>query len=108
MHTTEYYFESHITIEPVFDDRLILASTIAKEYGFKIADLLMKKRIEDTEKRSQYDTFMSSRDKSYDILNNRMLDLILKLKELGFVIWRYKIENILCDSKYKDIHNLCH
>lgn len=107
MLTTEYYFESHITIEPVFDDRLTLASTIAKEYGFKIADLLMKKRASDTEQRSKHDTFMSSRSKSYDDIDRRMQDLICKLLELDFVIWRYKIENILCDSKYDDIYNLC-
>lgn len=103
---TDYYFECHITIEPVFDDRLILANNIANEYGFRIADLLMKKRKNDTEERSKYDTFMSSRSKKHDDIQTRMIDLIVKLKELGFVIWRYKIENILCDSKYEDIHSL--
>lgn len=40
-----FYYESHITIEPVFDDKLELASNIAIKYKFKVASLLMQKRI---------------------------------------------------------------
>lgn len=44
------YYECHITIEPVFDDRLSALKMIAGFFDFKVADLLMyKKAITDPE-----------------------------------------------------------
>lgn len=67
----DYYLESHITIEPVFDDSLDLVRITAKQYGFKIADLLMKKRSSDTEERSAHDTFMTSHSKDMNDIVER-------------------------------------
>ena len=96
------YLECHITIEPVFDDRLESAKNLAAVYGFKIADLLMKKREEDTETRSKYDTFMTGHGKDLADIENRMLALIDALKAGGYAVWRYKMERIMYDSKLTD------
>lgn len=96
------YYESHITIEPVFDAKLERASSLAKEHGFKIAELLMKKRAEDTPERSQHDTFMTGHSAEYVDLKVRMINLIVALKENGFTLWRYKIEGVVMDSRTED------
>ena len=100
--TTELYFECHITIEPVFDQRLQTAADIAKDYNFRLADLLMLKRVKDTPERSPYDTFMTGKDTDYARLEKRMTCLIARLRLAGFVVWRYKIENTIIDSKIND------
>lgn len=102
MHTTNLYFESHITIEPVYDERLDIFICISKKFGFKVADFLMKKRNIDTEERSKNDSFCSSRGSDYSEIRFRMLCLICELRAEKFKVWRYKIENTLMDSKYRD------
>lgn len=102
----KYYFECHVTIEPIFDERLEEATEIAKSFHFSIADLLMKKRQTDLEERSRNDTFMTSRHKEVVILQNRMIDLVRELQGKGFKVWRYKIEDPLQDSKIHDDLNL--
>mgnify|MGYP000013416462 CR=1 FL=1 len=102
MLTTELYFEAHITIEPVFDQQLALAETIAKRHGFRIADLLMLKRVADTPERSQYDTFMTGRSTDYADLFCRTEDCVFSLQSCGFQVWRYKIENTLLDVRLKN------
>lgn len=101
-----HYFESHITIEPVFDERRDEAASIAKLYGFKLAELLMKKRKQDTEERSSKDTFMTSHSKdAYDIISS-MRGCINHLRNRNFKVWRYKIEAIMMDSRIEDEMNL--
>lgn len=102
MTNAKHYYECHITIEPVFGDQLQVVKAIAEYAHFKVAHLLMKKRDEDTEVRSKHDTFMTSHHKEYFILEERMKRLIFVLKETGFKVWRYKIEDILLDSRIKD------
>jgi len=99
---TDLYFECHITVEPVFDERLEEFRQIAKQYAFRVADLLMKKRKSDTEERSKNDTFCTGRSASYSDINTRMLALVDKLNESGFKVWRYKIENTLVDMRTKN------
>lgn len=97
-----YYFESHVTVEPVFDERLTQLTEICKEFHFHVADLLLKKRASDTEQRSQSDSFCTARSKDYGELEVRMRNLISRLKTEGYQIWRYKIEDALLDSRYED------
>ena len=99
--TTELYFESHVTIEPVFDRRLDTFKFICMNYGFRVAELLMKKRPDDTPERSQFDTFCTGRSKFYDDLHLRMVNLVKALQENDFQVWRYKIENTLLDVRLK-------
>lgn len=96
------YYECHVTIEPVFDDRLQAAEDLAKLYGFRIATLLMQKRKEDTPERSMYDTFMTGRSNQYGPLYMRMGGLIRALQAHGFKVHRAKIEDTLFDTKYGD------
>lgn len=99
-------YECHITIEPVFNDRLEHARIIAEFHSFRVADLLFKKREEDSPQRSCYDTFMTGHAELYSDILDRMFQLIGELKANDFKIWRYKIEEIIVDSRYKDIYNI--
>jgi hypothetical protein len=99
-------FECHVTISPVFDDDLVLVEEIAKKHNFKVANLLMQRRKEDTPERSKNDTFMTGHDRSYNDLKNKMILLIKELQNCGFDVWRYKIEEILVDSKLLDTFDL--
>lgn len=97
-----HYYECHVTIEPIFDDLLEQAKALALEHKFKIATLLMKKREEDTEQRSQYDTFMTSNGKSLNEMKDNVIKLVTNLREKGFKVWRYKIEDTILDSRILD------
>ena len=100
--TAKLYFEAHVTIEPIFDEKLVSASEIARKHGFKIANLLMKKREEDTETRSKYDTFMTSHGMSLTFMKIRVKSLIQDLQAHDFKVWRYKIEDTVMDSRTND------
>lgn len=96
------YYESHITIEPVFDEDLDKVTHIAESQRFKVAKLLMKKRAEDTEERSKYDTFMTGHSQEYNDLEERMKGCINTLISKGYKVWRYKIEHVVLDSREFD------
>lgn len=100
---TDYYFECHLTVEPVFGDRLEELKRLSGNLSFHVADLLMQKRTEDTPERSKNDTFCTAHSKNYFQLETAMKDLIASLKFNGFKVWRYKIENIMLDSKSNDV-----
>lgn len=102
--TTELYFESHITIEPVYGERLEKLTKIVQEHKFRVADLLMQKRPENTAERSKYDTFCTAKDTSYQRIFTNAEKCVEKLIEAGFVVWRVKIENTLLDEKLPHIH----
>ncbi len=95
------YYEAHVTIEPVFDGRLEEFKTACSDFGFRAAELLMKKRKEDTPERSSYDTFCTGRSKDYSDLHTRMVNLVSKLNVLSFQVWRYKLEATLLDVRTK-------
>ena len=105
-YNVKHYLEAHITIEPVFDTKLLRAKHLAEVHGFKIADLLMKKRTEDTEERSSKDTFMTTHSKLLCDIKSRTEKLVIDLKLAGFKVWRYKIEDIVMDSRIDDELNL--
>lgn len=93
------YYESHITIEPVFGNGLPLFMQLADMYGFRVAELLMKKDRDSTEVRSDKDSFCTSRSKSYDVLERDMNNLVKTLQDFGFKVWRKKIEAVLLDER---------
>lgn len=101
--TADHYFEAHVTIEPIFDDRLEMASQLALKNKFKIATLLMQKREEDTPTRSKYDTFMTGHGKQLDDIQSRVKALVEELRANNFTVWRYKIEDTVMDSRINDI-----
>jgi len=98
----KYYYEVHVTIEPVFDDKLEQARLIAEKYKFRVANLLMKKREKDTEERSAKDTFMTGHGKLYRDVATRVIGLVKELHAEGFKVWRYKIEDTMIDSRITD------
>ncbi len=89
------YYECHITVEPVDGERLLKLASWCQHYGFKPATLLMQKSL----KINKLDSFCTGKDKSFENLKTRMVELLQDLKEDNFHIYRYKIEAILLDSK---------
>jgi hypothetical protein len=106
MTIAKFYYECHITIAPVFDCRLEEAKDIASGHGFKVASLLMKKREIDQPTVSMYDTFMTGHSKDIVKLKQSMLLLISDLMSAGFTIYRYKIEDIIIDSRIHDEYSI--
>lgn len=99
---SRHYYEAHITVEPVFEERLERFKVICHDYKFRVASLLMQKRSHDTEERSKNDSFCTGRGISYTDTKKRMLALVDRLEKEGFKVWRYKIESTLLDSRYDD------
>lgn len=89
------YYESHITIEPVEDERLDLFKDICQRWNFKVANLLMQKTLN----KSNLDSFCTGKDKNFTMMKARMNYVLDELKNRNFNVYRYKIEAILLDSK---------
>lgn len=96
------YYECHITIEPVFDEQLEDFKQLCALYKFKVADLLMKKKQDGPEEKSLNDSFCTARDKDFYSMKARMLSLLDILKKHGYHILRYKIEDVVLDSRKDD------
>lgn len=96
---SKLYYESHITIDPAFDERRNIAAIIANKYKFKLAHLILRKCVDDLEEQFQDDTFMTSQGKVYKDIMTRTTNLIMELHDYGFVVRRYKIEDTIEDSK---------
>lgn len=95
------YYECHITIEPLFsEEERNSASTIAKKYSFKLANLLMQKDRLEKPTRSNKDTFMTSHSTCLSDITCRMNQCISSLKSAGFTVWRAKIEDTVIDIKF--------
>jgi hypothetical protein len=93
------YYEAHVTVEPLFGDKLDIFKKICREKGFTVADLLMQRRKEDTPERSKNDSFCTGRSPTFGELKTRMVEVIETLKANQIKVWRYKIEDTLLDSK---------
>lgn len=102
MTTARLYYEAHVTIAPVFDDERDGADVTARQYGFKLAKLLMQKRALDAPEQSKYDTFMTAHATDLDDIINRTRNLVTTLKHNGFTVRRYKIEDTMLDSRSVD------
>jgi hypothetical protein len=89
------YFECHVTIDPVFADRLAMFESLCKQFQFRVAKLIMVKGFAP----SDQDSFCTARSKNYDELFDRMWGLHEVLKDYGFVVRRMKIEDTLFDTK---------
>lgn len=97
---SDLYYEAHITVEPVFDTKLEQLQTIATSCKFRVADLLMQKRQEDTPERSKYDSFLTSRSKSFRQIKQNTDHCVSLLQNEGFQVFRHKIEDTLEDIRY--------
>lgn len=95
-YTTDLYFESHITIDPVeTEPELTWLRGVAGYFGFRVAELLYKK----THEVAKIDDFMTGRGKDYWQLHEQTTELVRALGDLGFHVRRYKIENTLLDVR---------
>lgn len=94
MYTTELYFETHITIDPVPEEQEIELKQIVSGFGFRVAELYMKKG-----KRSILDSFMTTRGTDYEDVLLRTEACVDSLIDNGYHVRRYKIENTLLDVK---------
>lgn len=94
IHTTELYFETHITIDPVEEFQEPELKRLASEFGFRVAELYMKKG-----ERSRLDSFMTTRGTNYEDVYLRTLACVEALISRDYVVRRYKIENTLLDVK---------
>lgn len=102
METAKIYYESHITIDPILDSEAQKRiEEIASPNGFKLAKFTMQKS-EGTAK----DTFLTGHEKYLDPLIDKMSKTISLLKSSGFKVKRYKIEDIVLDSRSEDSLNL--
>lgn len=94
-------YESHITIEPVFDDRLKVLELLVGDFGFRVADLLFKKRATETATRSDKDTFCTAKSDDLRSLQARTNACVAHLMAAKFDVWRYKLEETLLDVRLK-------
>lgn len=94
------YFESHITIEPIFDEAALKQATaIAKKYGFRMAELLMQRARAGTPVRSNKDSFMTARDTDESALMERMVECAEDFKRHNYDVYRMKIEAVVFDER---------
>lgn len=100
------YYESHITIDPVFDARRDMAAQIASQFGFRLAKLIMRKHEADEEQPSQDDTFMTGHSQDMMDIAMRTRNCVQRLNLEGFVVRRYKIEDTVVDSRTNDIYRI--
>lgn len=93
---SKLYYEVHVTIEPVEQDKYVLFEKLAAAQGFWCSEWALKKE-------NGYNFFATTRSKSYDGAYSRMYHLITSLAVRGFKVLRYKIEDTVLDSKIEDI-----
>jgi hypothetical protein len=79
---------------------------VCEPYDFRVADLLMQKREDDTPERSKYDTFCTGRGNTLDELAFRTVSLIDALSAAEIHVYRYKIEETIVDSNIEDTYRL--
>jgi len=96
--TTELYFESHITIEPLSDAKQGDIMPIVNTYEFRIADLIMRNGRPHME-----NMFVSARSEDYKDICTRTKHVVNALQCKGIKVLRYKVENTLLDSRKHDI-----
>jgi hypothetical protein len=104
--TTPLYYESHITISPVFGTDREQAEKIGEVYGFRMAKLVMRKAANDPGSNHTDDSFMTGHSINLADIEERTAKTALSLRAAGFVIRRYKIEETMCDSRHADILRL--
>lgn len=95
------YYECHITVEPVLNERLVILKGIAERLGFKLANLV--KVNEPVEGKDQFrrDQFMTahSHPSGIEELCDRMKLLVTRLQTARYEVHRFKIEGVVLDSR---------
>ena len=100
------YFECHITLDPVFEDKLETLKELCLPFGYKVASLLMKKREQDAPTMSMYDTFTTGHKMKYEDAEASVKAIVPLLLKHGYNVRRYKIEDVIIDSRNEDLFKL--
>lgn len=102
------YYEIHITLEPTYEGtaEAAIVRKASELHRFKVAELLMQRRKEDTPERSKYDTFMTGHRPSMEESIKDTISIVNWLHDHGIKVWRYKIEDVKVDSRTDDIFML--
>ena len=92
-------YECHVTTEYVNPDdfRFKELTVLAPIYGFRVAKLFMQKGTP-----SNIDTFMTAHSDSFHRLRRDMGEMVESLRRHDFQVRRFKIEEILLDSRNGD------
>lgn len=98
MHNVLYY-ECHITIDPVFGERLEAFAALCQAERFRPAKLLMQKAREATPLVSDKDTFATGHGREYDDIEARMRRVVAAANAAGFRTRRYTIEAVVLDER---------
>jgi hypothetical protein len=101
-HRPSLYYEAHVTIDPVDDKHRSIIQTLAKPYGFRMAKLLMRKPASTDVAEHRDDAFLTARNTKWGQIASQTSGLVKALKEAGYGVRRYKIEDTLIDSKISD------
>lgn len=103
----ELYFESHITIEPVFGTERERVTLMVQRFGFKLAKLIMRKEKSDLLTPHVDDTFMTAHGESLEDIQVRTAQCVATLRmEASVEVRRYKIEEAIIDSRFEDFMKL--
>lgn len=97
---TLLYFECHVTTDPAFGLNRTELANIGRGWGFKLAELYMRKAPRGKIQPHTEDSFLTARGTDYEDLCKRTKGLIRQLRNGGFVVRRYKIEDTLLDSAH--------
>lgn len=93
-----HYYEAHVTIKPLkYPQDYVDLESLCRKNAFRPAKLLMQKdgRLEENDK----DMFCSARSQERQDILDRTLTFVQDLMDFGFVVYRYKIESTLVDSR---------
>lgn len=94
-------FEAHVTVEPLFNERRKQFEEICGRHGYKAANLVMIKK-EGAATPSNRDTFCTGYGDAVSDMKFVLRKFVPELRKAGIKVWRYKIEAIIVDSKFKD------
>jgi hypothetical protein len=99
------YYEVHVTLDPISEQRVKVLRSVADAFGYRIAKLIMRKEggrdVPHTD-----DMFLTTRGVEYGEVVDNMVSFIRALGASNFKVRRYKIEDTLIDSAQQDILNL--
>jgi len=92
-YNTDLYFEAHITIEPIPQEKVSALKALCKRYEFRLADFILLHG--DKEPKA----FCTTRDRLWSTINKKVHEFKTTLGQEGYKVLRYKIENTLVDVR---------
>jgi len=90
------YYEAHVTIDPVFGEQRENAMLIAERHGFRLAELIVRKNLDDDAH------IMTGRSRDLAYLTVNLQRLVKDMQDEGYSVRRYKIEDCIVDSQLMD------